>query len=84
MTTRATANSRGRTFTGKTRSLMGCERWTRNQGDFIVASCHRGQRLRPARGAKRPSESERGCPPPLVAEAEGDQLRRGLAVARMD
>ncbi|MGB2713374.1 MAG: crossover junction endodeoxyribonuclease RuvC [Vicinamibacterales bacterium] len=27
---------------------------------------------------------ERGCPPPLVADAPGDQLRRGLAVARRD
>ena len=29
-------------------------------------------------------ESAWGCPPPLVAEQAGDQLRRGLAVARMD
>jgi error-prone DNA polymerase len=36
------------------------------------------------RGAQPPSESERGCPPPLVAETAGDQLRRGLAQARMD
>ncbi len=42
------------------------------------------KRLRPERGAASPRESERGCPPPLVAETEGDQLRRGLAVARMD
>ena len=27
---------------------------------------------------------EWGCPPPLVAEIAGDQLRRGLAVARME
>ena len=43
-----------------------------------------GKRLRPERGAKPPSESAWGCPPPLVAEQAGDQLRRGLAVARMD
>ena len=30
------------------------------------------------------SESEWGCPPSLVAEQAGDQLRRGLAIARMD
>jgi hypothetical protein len=30
------------------------------------------------------SRRERGCPPPLVAENAGDQLPRGLAVARME
>jgi hypothetical protein len=47
------------------------------------------KRLRPERGgganrggAAAPSESERGCPPSLVALNVGDQLRRGLAVAR--
>src|SRR3990170_1107285 len=34
--------------------------------------------------AKRVEPRERGCPPPLVAEIAGDQLRRGLAVARME
>ncbi len=33
---------------------------------------------------ERRSASEWGCPPPLVAEIAGDQLRRGLAVARME
>ena len=42
------------------------------------------ERLRPERGAKPPSESAWGRPPPLVAEQVGDQLWRGLAVARMD
>jgi hypothetical protein len=46
-----------------------------------------GGRLRPERGPplqKRrnaPSERARGCPPTLVAEVTGDQLRRGLAGA---
>ena len=49
----------------------------------------RQERLRPERGdgvqsagGRPPSESERGCPPPLVAEQAGDQLGRGRAVAR--
>ncbi len=44
----------------------------------IGSACGRGER------AKRVEPRERGCPPPLVAEIAGDQLRRGLAVARMD
>ena len=35
--------------------------------------------------SNRPGAGPRvGCPPPLVAEIAGDQLRRGLAVARME
>jgi mono/diheme cytochrome c family protein len=51
----------------------------------------RSKRLRPGRGAggeraagTPPSEREWGCPPALVAAQAGDQLRRGLARARME
>ena len=41
----------------------------------------------PAAAPSERSESKRsawGCPPPLVAQRTGDQLRRGLAVTPME
>ena len=42
------------------------------------------ERLRPEQGAKPPSEQRLGAPASAGHGTAGDQLRRGLAVARTD
>ena len=43
-----------------------------------------GSACGPSEARSRRARAKRGCPPPLVAEQAGDQLRRGLAIARMN